>query len=403
MSISLKSLQSSGTASKRIQGILSQLHSNTTRNMSSSEVPKVAILDDYLNVSKPHFAHIPPSKCSITTFTDTLPPYGHPKTTAAEREALVNRLKPFTVLCTMRERTPFPKALFEALPNLKLMLVTGTQFNTFDMSVAKDHGIIVAAAIGKGRSDRPKPAPSKRKAAGAAHTVQHTWALILALVRNVSFDDRAMKEGGWQTAMTVGLSGKTLGVLGLGRLGAATAKVGFQSWGMKIVCWSSSLNQEKADEMARKLGLPVTDEDGEKTFRYVSKDELFKQADIVSVHYQLSERSVGIVGKKELGEMKKTAYLVNTSRGPLVDEDALVEALEKGSIKGAAVDVYDVEPVPKDSPLRSPKWGTEGRSQLLTTPHMGYVEEDNINNWYAEQAENLDRWLDGKELLNRMF
>lgn len=371
--------------------------------MSSSEVPKVAILDDYLNVSKPHFSHIPRSKCSITTFTDTLPLYGHPKTSAADREALVNRLKPFTVLCTMRERTPFPKALFEQLPNLKLMLVTGTQFNTFDMSVAKEYGIIVAAAKGTGRSDRPKTTPSKRKAAGATHTVQHAWALILALARNVSFDDRVMKEGGWQTGLTVGLAGKTLGILGLGRLGAATAKVGFQSWGMKIICWSSSLNQEKADETAKKLGLPVTDEDGDKTFKYVSKEELFKEADVLSVHYQLSERSKGIVGKKELEMMKKTAYLVNTSRGPLVDEDALIEALEKATIKGAAVDVYDIEPVPKDSPLRSPKWGTGGRAQFVTTPHMGYVEQDNINNWYEEQAENLERWLDGKELLNRMF
>lgn len=403
MSTPLKSLQSSGTASRRLQGIISQFHTSNTRKMSSSDVPKIAILDDYLNVSKPHFAHLPSSKCSITTFTDTLPPYGHPKTSAADKEALVNRLKPFTVLCTMRERTPFPKALFERLPNLKLMLVTGTQFNTFNMSVAKEHGIIVAAAKGTGRSGRPKAASSKRKAAGAAHTVQHTWALILALARNVSFDDRTMKEGGWQTAMTAGLAGKTLAVLGLGRLGAATAKVGFQSWGMKIICWSSSLNQEKADEMAQKLGLPVTDEDGDKTFKYVSKDELFKQADVLSVHYQLSERSVGIVGKKELEQMKKTAYLINTSRGPLVDEDALIEALGKGTIKGAALDVYDIEPVPKDSPLRSPKWGTEGRAHLLTTPHMGYVEEGNINNWYEEQAENLERWLDGKELLNRMF
>jgi phosphoglycerate dehydrogenase-like enzyme len=374
--------------------------------MSSSAAPKVAILDDYLNVSKTHFADIPPDKCSITTFTDTLPPYGHPKTTPAEKEELVNRLKPFTVLCTMRERTQFPKELFEALPNLKVMLVTGTQFNSFDMSVAKQRGIIVAAATGKGRSDRPKPASSvsaKRKAAGAAHTVQHTWALILSLARNVSFDDRSVKEGGWQSGMATGLAGKTLGVVGLGRLGAATAKVGFQSWGMKIICWSSSLTQEKADEMVQKLGLPLTDEDGDKTFKVVDKDELFRHADVVSVHYQLSERSVGIVGRKEIGLMKKTAYLVNTSRGPLVDEDALVRALEQGIIKGAALDVFDIEPLPKDSPLRSSKWGTGGRGQLLTTPHMGYVEEENINAWYAEQAENLERWLDGKELLNRLF
>ena len=163
---------------------------------------------------------------------------------------MVNRLKPFTVLCTMREPTPFPKFLFEQLPNLKLLIVTGTQFNTFDMSVAKEHGIVVAAASDKGRSDRPREATSKRKAAGAIHTVQHMWALILALARNVSQDDHLMKQGGWQTGLATSLVGKTLGILGLGRLGAATAKVGFQSWEMKIICWSSTLNQEKADQMA---------------------------------------------------------------------------------------------------------------------------------------------------------
>lgn len=371
--------------------------------MVSSEVPKVAILDDYLSASKPHFAHIPESKCSITTFTDSFPPYNHPNTSPAEKEALVNRLKPFTVLCTMRERTPFPKALFEQLPNLKLLIVTGTQFNTFDMSAAKEYGIIVAAAVGNGRSNRPKETISKRKAAGAVHTVQHTWALILALARNISQDDHTMKQGGWQTGMATGLAGKTLGILGLGRLGAVTAKVGFQSWGMKVICWSSTLNQEKADQMAVNLGLPVRDEDGDNTFQYVSKDELFKNADVVSVHYQLSDRSRGIVGKKELEQMKKSAYLVNTSRGPLIDEDALIEALEKATIKGAAVDVYGIEPVPKDSPFRSSKWGTNGHAQLLTTPHMGYVEEDIINNWYAEQSEILERWLDNKEVMSRLF
>jgi len=372
-------------------------------NMASTEIPKVAVLDDYLNTSKPHFAHIPETKCSITTFTDSLPPYNHPNTSPAEKEALVNRLKPFTVLCTMRERTPFPKALFEQLPNLKLLIATGTEFNTFDMSVAKEHGIIVAAASHKGRSCLPKETTSKRKAASAPHTVQHTWALILALAGNVSHDDHVMKQGGWQTGMATGLAGKTLGILGLGRLGGATAKVGFQSWGMKIICWSSTLNQEKADQMVAELGLPVRDEDGDNTFQYVSKDELFKNADVVSVHYQLSDRSRGIVGKKELEQMKKSAYLVNTSRGALVDEDALIEALEKAAIKGAAVDVYGIEPVPKDSPFRSSKWGTNGHAHLLTTPHMGYVEEEIMNKWYAEQAEILERWLDSKEVMSRLF
>ena len=152
-----------------------------------------------------------------------------------------------------------------------------------------------------------------------------------------------------------------------------------------------------------KLGLPVQDDDGDNTFQYVSKDELFKNADVVSVHYQLSDRSRGIVGKTEFEQMKKSAYLVNTSRGALVDEDALIEALEKATIKGAAVDVYEIEAVPKDSPFRSSKWGTDGRAHLLTTPHMGYVEEEIINNWYAEQAEILETWLDSKEVMSRLL
>src|ERR1700753_979377 len=162
--------------------------------MSSSRIPKVAVLDDYLKVSERHFANISADRCSITIFTDTLPPYGHLKTSAVDNEALVNRLAPYDVLITMRERTQFPKALFEQLPNLKVMLVTGAMFNTFDMSVAKDYGVKVAAAMGRGRPDRPKAVPSKRASAGAAQTVQHTWALILALARNVSVDDRTIKQ-----------------------------------------------------------------------------------------------------------------------------------------------------------------------------------------------------------------
>jgi len=360
-------------------------------------------LDDYLSLSTPHFSQIPTSKAHITTFTDSLSPYPHPSTTNAQRDALAARLKPFTVLCTMRERTPFPDELFQRLPNLKLLLCTGTQFNTFDIKAAKEQGITIATVHGCGRSDRPKTQPLSKTniTKGAAHpTTQHTWAMILALARNVSADDRAMRQGGWQTGCAMGLTGKVLGIVGLGRLGVAVARIGVLAWGMRIICWSENLTQAKADSMAQSVRLSTKGEDGGKIFKSVEKEELFKDSDVLSLHYQLSERSKGIVGEKELGLMKKSALLINTSRGPLIDEVALLKAVGRGQIRGVALDTFEIEPLPADSLWRSPKWGTEGTSHVLTTPHMGYMDEENMNNFYAEQAEQLERWLDGKELLN---
>jgi len=215
-------------------------------------------------------------------------------------------------------------------------------------------------------------------------------------------DDAAIKAGGWQTDMAVGLTGKTLGVVGLGRLGAAVARIGILAFGMRVVAWSNSLNQQKADEMAEKLGLPLENEHGEKTFQVVEKEKLFQQADIVSLHYVLSERSRGIVGARELAAMKPSSLLVNSSRGPLIDETALLDAVGKGRIRGVALDVFEHEPLPADSPWRSQAWGTKGRSRVLLTPHMGYVEEGIMNAWYAETAENVERWLDGREILHRL-
>jgi lactate dehydrogenase-like 2-hydroxyacid dehydrogenase len=375
---------------------------------SSSPQPiKVAVLDDYLSLSAPHFAAIPPSKASITTFTDALPPYPHPSTTPAQRDAIADRYAPFEVLCTMRERTPFPASLLQRLPNLKLLLCTGTQFNTFDISAAKELGITVTTVHGKrGKgASAPTDVHGKRHrktdiTKGASHpTTQHAWALILALARNVASDDHAMKyDGAWHTGCAIGLTGKTLGIVGLGRLGAAVARIGVLCWGMQVVCWSANLDQDRADAMAESVGLPTTDEDGEKTFRAVSKEALFKTADVVSLHYQLSERSRGIVGKDELGLMKKEALLVNTSRGALIQEGPLMETLREGRIRGVALDTFEVEPLPKESPWRSKAWGTGGTSKVLITPHMGYVDEDNLAGWYAEQAEELRNWLDGREL-----
>jgi lactate dehydrogenase-like 2-hydroxyacid dehydrogenase len=368
---------------------------------SANTVPKLAIIDDILAISPPHFAHIPSSKVEITVFRDTLPPYDHPSATQSDKDALEARLKPFTIISTMRERTAIPPDLLRKLPNLKLLLVTGMRHNWLDQSVAKELGITVAAAIGRGRSDSTaKKAPDLSN--GAAHaTTQHTWALILGLARGVAREDYSMKNGGWQEDVAIGTLGRILGVVGMGRLGAEVARIGALGFGMRVICWSANLTQEKADEIAQKLGLPV-EISGEKTFKVVSKEDLFRDSDIVTLHYTLSERSRNLVDSAELGLMKKSALLVNTSRGPIVRETALLEALEKGQIKGAALDTFDIEPLPKSHPFRSHKWGTEGCGELLVSPHMGYVERETLDAFYAETAENLERCLDGRELLHRM-
>lgn len=367
---------------------------------NSKSLPSLAILDDYLSISTPHFDHIPRSDITIDVFKTPMP-----QQTPQERQALIEKLKPFTAISTMRERTPFPASLLQELPNLKLLLCTGTQFETFDLEAAKKLGITVVAAPGKGRTDSKIPESKKvhdiRK--GGNHpTTHHTWAMILALARNVAFDDASVKSGGWQTGMAMGLPGKTLGVLGMGRLGASVARAGIIAFGMKVVCWSQSLTQEKADSIARGLSLPTESEDGSKTFQVVSKDELFQKSDVVSLHYVLSERSKDLVSRRELDMMKRTALLVNTSRGPLINEKDLLQAAEEGKIRGIGLDTFEYEPLPADSPWRCQKWGRDGRSKVLVTPHMGYVEEGLMNNWYAETAENVERWLAGKEVLHRL-
>ncbi|KAF7360224.1 Glycerate dehydrogenase [Mycena venus] len=370
------------------------------RTMSGlSSRPSLAILDDYLDTSAPHFAHIPSDQLHITTFKDTIVPINE-----AETARLVERLKPFDLIATMRARTSFPGSLLRQLPNLKLLLATGTQFETFDLAAAKEFGIPVVAAPGLGRTGSPLR-PNIKK--GGAHpTTQHTWALILALARNIAADDALLKStpGAWQSGLATGLTGRTLGLVGLGRLGAAVARIGHLAWGMRVVCWSASLTQDKADAMAAEVGLsPDEGIGGEKTFLAVSKGELFTSADVVSLHYVLSARSRGLVGAQELGLMKPDALLVNASRGPLIDQPALLDALEHGQIRGVALDTYDVEPSLPDSPWRRANyWGRDGRSRVITTPHMGYVDEDLMNTWYAETAENVERWLEGKEVLHRL-
>jgi lactate dehydrogenase-like 2-hydroxyacid dehydrogenase len=193
----------------------------------------------------------------------------------------------------------------------------------------------------------------------------------------------------------------------MGRIGAHVARVGVLAFGMKVVCWSANLTQEKADKLAEDSGLPITgggmNNEDEKTFRVVKKEELFQLSDVVTVHYVLSERSRGIVGTKELKWMKPSGLLINTSRGPLVDESALLDTLRNRRIRGAALDVFDIEPLPADSPWRNENWDAEGKSRVLLTPHMGYVEEGTLTAWYEETAENLERLVDGGDLLHRIL
>jgi lactate dehydrogenase-like 2-hydroxyacid dehydrogenase len=346
-----------------------------------SKPVKLAILDDYQNLAPAKFDRLVSSgRLEVASFPDTLDPRE-----PADKAALIERLKPFEIISTMRERTPFRTDILETLPNLKLLLTTGTRNASIDSTAAAQRGIVVAGTTNEAR----QPPDS---------TTQHTWALILGLARHIARDDAAVKSGAWQgTTLALGLPGLTLGLLGLGRLGAATARIAISAFNMKVVAWSSSLTQERADETAKQLCLPVGS-----IVVAPSKLDLLRTADIVSIHYVLSDRSRGLVGKEELAALKPTALLINTSRGPLIDEVALLETLKAGRIRGAALDVFDKEPLPADSQWRTTAWGEDGRSEVLLSPHMGYGETTVINSWYEQTAANVERWLDGKEILNRM-
>ncbi|EDN03692.1 D-isomer specific 2-hydroxyacid dehydrogenase [Histoplasma capsulatum] len=349
----------------------------------------LAILDDYQCIAPAKFSHLKPHLTTITSFAETL----HLTRNEADKAALISRLQPYQIISTMRERTPFPAELISSLPNLKYLLTTGHRNRSIDLRACAERGILVTGTTGVGAGSHNECVPMPY----AHSTTEHTWALILGLARNIARDDAAVKNGRWQGSFATGLAGKTLGVLGLGALGAATAKSGALAFGMRVVAWSSNLTQDAADEKAAGLGLPAG------TFEVApNKLALFREADVLSVHYVLSERSVGIVGAEELGVMKPTALLVNTSRGPLIDEKSLLKTLEEGKIRGAALDVFDLEPLPPDSPWRTTRWGVEGRSEVLLSPHMGYVEEGVMHRWYEEQAENLEKWLCGKEVETRL-
>jgi phosphoglycerate dehydrogenase-like enzyme len=268
---------------------------------------------------------------------------------------LVRRLHGSAIIVAMRERTPFPAAVFDALPNLRLLVTTGMNNAAIDLAAAAAHGVTVCGTTGSGNA-----------------MPELTIGLIIALTRNFAAEDASVRAGGWQRAIGPGLQGSTLGVLGLGRLGVPVAKLA-QAFDMDVIAWSPNLTQDRA---------------GEHGVRAVSKAELFTEADVLTVHLPLSDRSRGLVGASDLALMKSTAYLVNTSRGPIVDEDALVTALRERRIAGAGLDVYDTEPLPVDHPLRS-------LPNTLLLPHIGYVTTDAYQHWFTQVVEDITAWTAG--------
>ena len=307
---------------------------------------RVAILDDYLNVALDlgYWAALE-GRTQLSVFNT---PFSGEDDAAA-------KLADYEIVVGMRERTPFPASLINRLPALKLLITTGMRNHSFDLEAAKAHGVTVCGTSGLGQP-----------------TAELAWAMILGLACHIPTHDNTMKDGGWQTKLNSMLQGKTLGVLGLGKLGSAVANVG-KAFGMRVIAWSQNLTDERAAEIGAER---------------VSKDELLAQSDYISIHLVLSDRSRGLIGPEDLALMKPTAYLVNTSRGPIVDQAALITALRDGQIAGAGIDVYEVEPLPADHPLRL-------LDNVLLTPHMGYVAHDNIAHMYSQAAEDIAAFLDG--------
>jgi phosphoglycerate dehydrogenase-like enzyme len=307
---------------------------------------RVAVLDDYQGVAEASAdwsGRLPAAE--VTCFREHI----------ADPDALAARLLPYEVVVAMRERTPFPAALLERLPRLRLLVTTGGSNRSIDLAAARERGIVVCGTRGN-----------------AGNTVELTWALILGLVRGVAADDARIRAGGWQGALAGDLEGETLGIVGLGRLGGRLARIA-QAFGMRVLAWSPNLTAERAAEHGAGLA---------------GRADLFAQAKIVTIHMVLSERTAGLIGEADLRAMRPDAYLVNTSRGPLVREAALRRALEEGWIAGAGLDVYDVEPLPADHWLRR-------APRTLLTPHVGYVSQRNYRLFYGDVVEDIAAWLAG--------
>nr|WP_068889443.1 D-2-hydroxyacid dehydrogenase family protein [Pedobacter panaciterrae] len=307
-------------------------------------LPQIAVLDDYQNVALSYgdWSNIQKT-ANITVFNHHM----------ASQDEIVDALQPFQVICVMRERTPLTRAILTRLPNLKLIVSTGRRNASIDEKAAEELGISVSVT-GYHSSGAP----------------EMTWALLLAMARHVVAESISLCEGNWQKKVGVDLKGKTIGVVGLGNIGSTIARYA-KAFEMEVVAWSENLTPEKANEQGARL---------------VSKEELFKVADFVTLHLVLSSRSRNIITSSELNLMKPTAYLINTSRGPLVNEADLINVLESKKIAGAALDVYDVEPLPAAHPFRR-------LDNVLATPHIGYVTNDTYRLFYEDTIKRLEDWL----------
>jgi phosphoglycerate dehydrogenase-like enzyme len=312
-----------------------------------SALPKIAVLDDYQGVALQlaDWSAVM-ARAEVAVFNDHL----------ADADAVVERLRPFDVVCVMRERTPLRRAVLERLPNLKLIASTAKRNASIDAEAAAERGVAVV-----------------HTSYASAPTIELTWALILAGARHIVSENASLRAGGWQRSVGDDLADKTLGIIGLGNIGSQVAKIGL-AFGMQVIAWSQNLGREAAAAAGARL---------------VSKEELLRGADVVSVHLVLSGRTKGLIGAPEFALMKPTARFVNTSRGPIVVEAALIDALAKGRIAGAALDVYDMEPLPPDHPYRR-------ADRLLATPHIGYVSRGLYERFYRDTVANIVAWLDAR-------
>ena len=309
---------------------------------------RCAILDDYYNLALTiaDWSKIT-DRVDITVFNQPF----------ASQEAAATALKDFEIICAMRERTAFPRSLFAALPKLKLLITSGMRNLAIDMEAAKDHKVVLCGT----QWARDPTAPL-------------TMGLILELTRKIGRENSRMHAGeSWQKFVGIEIEGRTLGVVGLGKLGGKVSKLA-QAFGMNVIAWSPNLTADRCKEVG------VT---------YATKEELFSTADIVTIHVVLSPRSRGLVGREDLARMKPTAYLVNTARGPIVDEQALLETLQQKKIAGAGIDVFSVEPLPLDHPFRK-------LDNMVLTPHLGYATEESFRNHYTQMVEGIDAWFKGE-------
>jgi len=309
---------------------------------------RCAILDDYMNLTSrmADWSKVG-DRVDLRVFIEPF----------ASTEAAAASLQDFEIICAMRERTAFPRALFAALPNLKLLITSGMRNAAIDMEAAKDHQVVLCGT----QFGRDPTAPL-------------TMGLILELTRNIGRENARMHAGErLQKFIGMEIEGKTLGVVGLGKLGAKVSGLA-KAFGMNVIAWSPNLTPERCKEVG---------------VSYATKEELFANADIVTIHVVLSQRSRGLVGREELARMKPTAYLVNTARGPIVDEGALLEALTQKKIAGAGIDVFSVEPLPVEHPFRK-------LDNMVLTPHLGYVTEDSFRNHYRQMVEGIDAWFKGE-------